>query len=213
MSTHRRRRSLAIASSSPAGWSMVVRGPATILTLAGGRLEHRARRSSRPRTPTTRWRSRGPPTAPTRSAPLKVTTQAPTRMAGQRSTTTTTRRRRTRSASSARRALFANGSWTVVISTWREPSARSAAPGRRSSSAGSCRRATSASRSRARRRNTLDAARIAELGKFVETSQKLLGVPGVVARHRPGRQGRLRRRLRRARARQAGEGRRRHASS
>ena len=42
--------------------------------------------------------------------------------------------------------------------------------GRADLRAACCRRATRASRSPARRRNTLDAARIAELGKFVETA-------------------------------------------
>ena len=40
-------------------------------------------------------------------------------------------------------------------------------------------RATSASRSPGKKAHTLDAARIAELGTFVETSMKLTGVPGV----------------------------------
>ena len=51
--------------------------------------------------------------------------------------------------------------------------------------------------------NTLDQARLQELSKFVETGQKELGIPGVSRRHRAGRKGRLRRGIRRSRARQA----------
>ena len=62
-----------------------------------------------------------------------------------------------------------------------------------------------------RKANSLDAARIAELGAFVERGQSQLGVPGVSIGDRAGRQGGVRRRLRRAGAREAGEARRGHA--
>ena len=59
--------------------------------------------------------------------------------------------------------------------------------------------------------NPLDAARIADLSAFVERARESARCSRRRHRTGPERQGRLRRRLRRPRARQAGEGRRRHA--
>ena len=63
---------------APAGWSVTVRGPATISSAR--RATPRSRSwTSRRRTPTRRSRRRGRPTSPTRKWPLKVTHDRPDR--------------------------------------------------------------------------------------------------------------------------------------
>ena len=92
-----------------------------------------------------------------------------------------------------------------------DPVARSGAPRWRSSSGGCFPKGYARESFAGKKAHALDAARLEELGEFIERAQSAARRSGCVPRHRAGRQGRLRRRLRRARARQAREGGRGHA--
>ena len=165
---------------APAGWSVVGARCRDDPRGARGRLAHRARRRARRRTPT----RRSPPrwAAYNRDAkwPLKVANDAPDKDGWSKQrrlrlpdvAERAARRRRRRAARQRRVDRRAS-------TTWRRRSARSAA--RRSAlifdrllPKGYARESFAGKKA-----HPLDAARIAELGEFVEAAQKATGVPGV----------------------------------
>ena len=114
---------------APAGWSVTVRGPATILEAPEGDsrialVDVRAQRRRRPRSP-----PRGPPTSPKPKWPLKVATDVPDKDGwSKQRATTATRRRRTSGATCGACAQSPTAQLDGRASTtWPRRSARSAA--------------------------------------------------------------------------------------
>ena len=177
---------------------------------ARGRLAHRAGRRPRRRARTRRVAAAWAAYKPDAAWPLKVANQTPdkdgwTEAARLRLPDVAQREARRRRGRPARRRHRGRSSST----TWRRPSARSAA--RRSAlifgellPKGYARESFAGKKAHTARRGADRGARRSSSRRRMQGT----GVPGVARRPRAGRQGRVRRRLRRARARQAREGRR-----
>ena len=164
---------------APAGWTLAVRGPATILSPPEGGshiaiVDVQAKNADQ--AVALAWAAYSPEG---KRWPLLLSTPAPakdgwTQIQGYDYQTSPNEKRDVGAS-----ARFANGTWTVVIYDMAQAvgEKRGAQVGvllgqllpkgfERESFAG-------------KQANVLDKARIAELGKFVENAQKLLGVPGV----------------------------------